>query len=320
MAASPPMAEPNHYQLLGLTLFEDDPAVIRQRYAELCTQDPAASPAAASGPDGALRQRWGLAMLCLTDTRRKADYDASLGRRTRETGRQRTFEDLLLSRKLTNREGLERARRFAQATGVTLQTALVQQRVATADAAMPLYAESVGLPFVDWAWLEQDPALMDQVPATLARKHSLAPVMIEDGCLVVASPHVLQPDVEDELRLRTGYTIRGAICTPAAIHRVIERYYSADKAQAESRPMRPDGTRAPPPPPRVIRTRVDAETLRQRLGMSLSAGCFGFFATIFYYGFAGTVWMWLAACGAFVLVSVAAWVALAYSTTAESNR
>jgi hypothetical protein len=175
------------------------------------------------------------AMLCLTDARRKAEYDASLGRIQTEPGKLRSVEQLLLARKVVDREALDKARSFADAVGVEMHDAVVQQKLAKPEVVMQIYAESLGLPYVDLTETGIDIDLVPQIPAAMARQHSVVPVMVDDGQALLASPHPLKPEVEDELRLRLGMTIRPVLCTVQGINVAINRFYSKEAAAAEAK-------------------------------------------------------------------------------------
>src|ERR1700752_3191987 len=91
----------SHYQLLGLKLFEDDASVIRDKYRKLNAHVRKYA-AGEYGPQSqALLNELCQAMLCLTDSVRKTEYDASLGRAAAATpGKAKTFEELLVARKV----------------------------------------------------------------------------------------------------------------------------------------------------------------------------------------------------------------------------
>ena len=224
----------SNYQVLRLKQFEDDIAKIREHYRKMnaYVRKYASGEFAQQSQD--LLNELAKAMLCLTDVVRKREYDASLGRKTTEEGRRRTLEEILLSQKAIDDAQLTKARNYAKAVGVDVRDALMQQKLAKPDVVMPAYAESVGLPFLDLGDIQLDESLMPQVPALLARQHSLAPVLKDRNQLLVASPNPLDPHVEEELRLRLGAPVRTVLCTPAAINDVISRYYSRDVAAAES--------------------------------------------------------------------------------------
>lgn len=148
----------------------------------------------------------------------------------------------MLRRKILDPEQLNKARNYATAVGLEMRDAVIQQKLASADVVMPLYAESLGLSFLDLAEFDIDLSLIRRVPAYIARQQSLAPVMIDANQLLIAAPHTLDPQVEDEVRLRAGMSIRTVICTPTAIHDVVNKFYTKEQAATElasSAVMRP---------------------------------------------------------------------------------
>jgi hypothetical protein len=98
---------------------------------------------------------------------------------------------------------------------------------------MPAYAESIGLPYLDLSDIQIDPALAARMPAALARQNSCAPLMIDGNQMLVVAPHPIDPDVEQELRLRLGLPVRTILCTPAAITEVLDRHFPREAAAAE---------------------------------------------------------------------------------------
>ena len=129
--------------------------------------------------------------------------------------------------------GLAKARSFANAIGVEVKDALVQQKLAKPETVMPAYAESIGLPYLDLGDIQIDPALAARMPAALARQNSCAPLMIDGNQMLMVAPHPIDPDVEQELRLRMGLPVRTILCTPAAITEVLDRHFPREAAAAE---------------------------------------------------------------------------------------
>ncbi|MCG8585193.1 MAG: hypothetical protein MI757_10815 [Pirellulales bacterium] len=223
----------NNYQLLKLPRFEDDAAKIRERYRKLNSHVRKYSSGQYAKQSQQLLNELARAMLCLTDARRKSEYDASLGRTTSTESGSATLEEILLSRQEVTTADLDKGRSFANAVGFELRDALVQQKLVDAEVVMQAYADSVGLPFVQLSETPIDEELVPKLPATLARLHSCVPVMIDDGSLLVASPNIISPEVEEELRLRLSMPVRSLICTPAQINDVINKHYSREAASAE---------------------------------------------------------------------------------------
>jgi hypothetical protein len=224
----------NHYQLLKLKLFEDDPAAVRASYRKLNAHVRKYSSGEFGPQSQALLNELCQAMLCLTDAVRKSEYDASLGRAAAAgAGKAKTFEEVLVGRKVLTGEQLDKARRFSKTIGVEVRDAILQQRLAPAEQVMQVYAESIGLPFVELGDVEVDEELVPKVPAVTARQQSCAPLMAVDGRVLMLAPHLLPPEIEDLLRLRFGVPVRLVMCTPGDINRLITKYYSKEAAKAE---------------------------------------------------------------------------------------
>ncbi len=223
----------DHYTLLRLKKFEDDPAKVRQHYRKLNAHVRKYAAGDYAKESQALLNELAKAMLCLTDTRRKLEYDASLGRDEKGGDRKYTFEQILVGRKIIDTDQLKKARDYADAIGLEVRDALVQQKFASQDVVIQSYAESLGLPFVDVGELRLDTTLIGKVPAVLARQHSCAPIMVDDGQVLMASPNPLNPEVEDELRLRFEMPVRSVLCTPAGINQVVAEHYPREAAAAE---------------------------------------------------------------------------------------
>ena len=226
----------NHYQLLRLNLFEDDPAKARANYRKMNAHVRKYAAGEFGDRSQELLNELAKAMLCLTDNLRKAEYDASLGRQTggpqKGTGG-RSFEELLLARKTLDSAALDKARRFSRTVGVEIRDAIMQQKLAPADQVMQVYAESLGLPYVEIGEVGIDESLVAKLPAVYARQQSVAPLMVDDGRVLVVAPHQLPPEVEDQLRLRFGMPVRTVLCTPSGINEAITKYYSREQAAAE---------------------------------------------------------------------------------------
>jgi hypothetical protein len=223
----------NFYQLLRVAQFEDDTAKIRANYQRMNAHLRKYSASEYKDRASALLSELTKAMLCLTDSRRKSEYDATLGRKTSSESRKRSLEETLLARKIVDREQLEKANKLATAIGMDLRDAVMQQKLAKPEVVMQAYADSLGLPFLDLSMMQPNEELIAKLPAVLARQHSCVPLLVDEEKVVVASPNPLRNDVEDEVRLRMGLPVRVVICTPADIHELVNKFYSKETAAAQ---------------------------------------------------------------------------------------
>ena len=224
----------NHYALLRLKQFEDDASKIRQHYRKMNAHVRKFAVGDFSTESQDLLNELARAMLCLTDVKRKTEYDATLGRRDENVDRCRSLEQVLILRQVVDLAQLDKARSYADAVGVEIRDALVQCKLAPADVVAQAFAESVGLPYLELSDVGVDATLLGHVPIQLARSHSCVPVIIDEGQLLVASPSPLQPQVEEELRLRSGMSVRSVLCTPAGIHEVIAKHYPKGSVSAKT--------------------------------------------------------------------------------------
>jgi hypothetical protein len=222
----------DYYQLLRLKKFEDDAAKIRSNYRKMNAHVRKYAAGEFAQQSQELLNELAKAMLCLTDRARKEEYDAGLGRAA-AAGRRYTFEQLLVGRRIITSEQLAKARNYASAVGVDLRDAVTQQKMAAPDVVMQAYAEGLGLPYIELSDIGVDLELVPKIPAQIARQHSCAPVMVDEGTLLMASPNPLQPEVEDELRLRLGMPVRTVLCTAASMNEAIGQYYPRSVAAAE---------------------------------------------------------------------------------------
>lgn len=235
----------SYYQLLKLKQFEDDAEKIRGSYRNLNSHVRKYQTGEFGPQSQQLLNELAKAMLCLTDAQRKSDYDASLGRVRTGEGKRPTFEQLLLSRKILTPDQINRVRTFADAVGLPIRDALLQQKSVVPETVMQAYAESMGMPYVDLAETGIDETLVLQIPTAMARNFSCVPVMVDDGQLLIASPNPLNPDMEEHLRHRVGMPVRSVFCTPSGVNAAIDKHYSREALQAAAAAAKQVAKQAP---------------------------------------------------------------------------
>jgi hypothetical protein len=284
-----------HYDLLKLKPLESDQAVIRKHFHKLVEQ----VRAQLAKEPGSEKWRKTLAdmtkaMLVLSDTRRKADYDGTIGGRT-EREKPQSMERIVRARKVIDDAALEKAKKFADTVNLDLHEAIINQKLAAADVVMPLFADSLGVPFVELADLEIDPELVPTVPAVMARQNSLTPVLKDEGAVVIASPKPLKPEIEEQLSLRFNAPIRAVICTKAAIDDAIGKYYPREAAAAQMNavPQAPSsssgtaGTPAAATSPKVGSSINKAELRKKKMKIAMVSGMMSFTFTVVFSSIMG---------------------------------
>lgn len=221
----------NFYQLLRLKPFEDNPQVIRDRYKQMNSHVRKFASGDYMAESQALLNELAKAMLCLTDSTRKLEYDISLGRKVETSKARRSLEEILAANNLVPPDRMKQVKGYADAIGIDLQEAVLQQKLAPPEAIMLAYAESIGLPFVSVEDIGVDETIAPQINPNTARQHSFVPLMVDNGQLLLASPKPVNLDVEEELRMVFEMPVRSTICTPAEANAAIAKYYPRDAVQ-----------------------------------------------------------------------------------------
>ncbi|MDR2643050.1 MAG: general secretion pathway protein GspE [Planctomycetaceae bacterium] len=221
----------NFYQLLRLERFEDDIEKIRKNYRQLNAHVRKFASGDYIEESQKLLNELAKAMLCLTDSTRKLEYDISLGRKVGVVKARRSLEEILLANQIVPPDRMKQVKSYADAVGIDLQEAVLQQKLGTQETVMLAYAESVGLPFVSIDEIGVDEEIAAQINPNTARHHSFVPLMIDRGQLLLASPKPVNPDVEEELRMIFEIPVRSTICTSAEIIPAIAKYYPRDAIQ-----------------------------------------------------------------------------------------
>ncbi len=219
---------PDHYALLRVVQFEDETDRIRGNYKKLNAHVRKYATGQYSIRSQELLNELAKAMLCLTDLERKREYDLGMGREFGEElpGGRKLMETLLVEQKHISLPQLKEAKEYADKAGLDLRDAVVQLKmVEPAIAAQALAAER-GLSYVDLADMLPDDDVLDQVQKPIVKQHSILPLFIDDDVLLVASVDLIEPNVEEELRLIFGTKVRTVLAAPQAINQGIAKYYA----------------------------------------------------------------------------------------------
>ncbi|MDR2763097.1 MAG: hypothetical protein LBB88_10875 [Planctomycetaceae bacterium] len=219
------------YQLLKLARFEDNTDKIRHNYRVLNAHVRKFASGDYIMESQKLLNELAKAMLCLTDSARKLEYDISLGRKVGAAKARRSLEEILVTTQIVPPDRMKQVKSYADSIGIDLQEAVLQQKLGKQETVMLAYAESIGLPFVSIEEIGVDEELTVQINPNTARHHSFVPLMIDRGQLLLASPKPVNPDVEEELRMIFEVPVRSTICTPAEIMPAIAKYYPRNAAQ-----------------------------------------------------------------------------------------
>jgi len=220
---------PDHYELLRCVRFEDDADKVRAHYKKLNAHVRKYATGQYSERSQTLLNEMAKAMLCLTDSERKREYDEGLGRefeaKRDEFGRL-PFLDVLVKQQRISRDQKKEAEDYAKRTGLSERDAVVQLKFVTPEHAAQALALQLGYSYVELDDMHPEDAILDGVPKSLVKKHTLLPLFIDDDRLLVAFVDQPEHEVEEELQLRYGVPVRPVITTPRAINQAIAKHYA----------------------------------------------------------------------------------------------
>lgn len=238
---------PDHYSLLRLVQFEDDPAKIRAHYKKLNghVRKYATGQYATESQD--LLNELARAMLCLTDAERKQEYDREQGReiddRDAETGR-RPMTSYLQSEGVLTAEQVNEVKSHAERTGLSHRDTVVQLKLADQETATRAYASEIGLAYIDIADMIPDEDVLDSIPKSVVRRYTCLPLLVDGDRVLVACATEPGHELEEEVRLRLGLALRAVLATPRSIKEAIDQYYAAGLRKERTTPLKSSGNSA----------------------------------------------------------------------------
>ena len=196
---------PDLYDLLRLVQFEDDAEKINEHYKKLNAHVRKYATGAYSVRSQELLNELAKAMLCLTDSERKREYDESLGREfdDDDEGRKPLLK-ILAEAGTIDRSQISEIEDFADARGLSHCDAVVQMKLVEREAATRALSQELGIPFIDLEDMLPDDSVLDRVPKNLVKRHSFLPLFEDDGVLLVACADEPEPELEDAIRMRFG--------------------------------------------------------------------------------------------------------------------
>lgn len=221
---------PDHYTLLRLVQFEDDGDKIQANYRKLNAHVRKYATGQYLKPSQDLLNELAKAMLCLSDPVAKRDYDTSMGREPQADAddQPKTALEYLVTNGTISRPQADEVQNFADARGLSIRDAVIQMKLASPADATKALAHELGLPVVDLNDMVPEDDVLDKLPRSTVRRHSCIPLFEDNGRMLVACTNLPTPELEDEVRMRYGHSIRPVLAAPRAIQKAISTYYAKD--------------------------------------------------------------------------------------------
>ena len=144
----------------------------------------------------------------------------------------RSMGEILQDMGFVDEAEIEEALAIQEEKGGKLGDILIELGYVSEPDVLIALAEQTKMEVVDLDDTEVPEAVIDMVPKTFTATYKVCPVSFENGTLLVALADPMNPTVLDDLRFMLNINIRGAVSSPAAIERALEKYYPGGTEEA----------------------------------------------------------------------------------------
>jgi type IV pilus assembly protein PilB len=155
--------------------------------------------------------------------------------RAEDGARRRLLTDVIVELGFASSERIEQAVQAAPVAGRTPEQLLLEQGEITAEQLGRAVAQRLELDFLDLSQVRLDMTAVNLIPATVARRYELVPVLrAEDDTLVVAMVDPSNVVAIDDVAIRTGMKVRPAVATREDVLSVVAQMTRLDTAVSDA--------------------------------------------------------------------------------------
>jgi type IV pilus assembly protein PilB len=138
--------------------------------------------------------------------------------------------DLLLKQKLITPEQLETALKLQREEGGKIGEALVRVGAVSESDITETLSQQFGVPSIDLAHFEIDPAIIKVVPGEVARKYGVLPVNKTGATLTIAMGDPTNVFAMDDIKFMTGYNVEPVVASELALRKAIDKHYGTPRS------------------------------------------------------------------------------------------
>ena len=138
--------------------------------------------------------------------------------------------DLLLKQKLITPEQLDVALKLQREEGGKIGEALVRVGAVSESDITETLSQQFGVPSIDLAHFEIDPAIIKVVPGEVARKYGVLPVNKTGATLTIAMGDPTNVFAMDDIKFMTGYNVEPVVASEIALRKAIDKHYGTPRS------------------------------------------------------------------------------------------
>ena len=144
--------------------------------------------------------------------------------------------ELLLKEKRITPEQLQQALAAQKANGGKLGYNLVKMGFVKDEEITALLSKQYGVPSINLAQFQIDPAVVKLVPPETAQKYQIIPLSRSGASLTIAMTDPTNVFAMDDIKFMTGYNVEPVVASETAILEAVQRYYPAKGGGAKGGP------------------------------------------------------------------------------------
>src|SRR5215510_1204400 len=133
--------------------------------------------------------------------------------------------ELLLKEKRITPEQLQQALAGQKANGGKLGYNLVKMGFVKDEEITALLGKQYGIPSINLAQFQIDPAVVKLVPAETAQKYQIIPLSRSGASLTIAMTDPTNVFAMDDIKFMTGYNVEPVVASEIAITEAVQKYY-----------------------------------------------------------------------------------------------
>ncbi|HEY0284787.1 MAG TPA: type IV-A pilus assembly ATPase PilB [Vicinamibacterales bacterium] len=137
--------------------------------------------------------------------------------------------ELLLKEKRITPDQLQEALNYQKANGGKLGFNLAKLGFVKDEELTALLSKQYGVPSINLAQFEIDPAVIKLIPAETAQKYQIIPLSRSGATLTIAMTDPTNVFAMDDIKFMTGYNVEPVVASETAVGDAITRYYALGK-------------------------------------------------------------------------------------------
>src|SRR5690349_9069482 len=146
--------------------------------------------------------------------------------------------ELLLKEKRITSDQLQQALNHQKQNGGKLGYNLVKLGFVKDEEITALLSKQYGVPSINLAQFEIDPAVIKLIPSETANKYQIVPLSRAGATLTIAMTDPTNVFAMDDIKFMTGYNVEPVVASETAVTDAITKYYPAAPAGAKPPPKK----------------------------------------------------------------------------------